>query len=134
MEEKNLVKVFEYPGTEKIWLNDVLDDNNIPYKSEVKPTWEGWIKAPNYQEITYIFVPEEYKKQVEKFIEEYSDPKNILLTDLPNPEDFKKDDSEQEEKFAKSTKFISGTNRIIGIIIFLMIFTPLIISIIFYMQ
>lgn len=97
------IKVYEYSNTKtssKIWLEDLLESNNIPFRNEVKSYWEGNVKSPSYKEKILIYIPIDFKSQVEKYIEEYNDENNILSKDI---EELKtNDDTEYEAR--KTTK------------------------------
>ena len=66
---------------ERIWLHDVLDDNNIPYQVVIKTRW---INKRNYAEDQFIYVEEKHKKKSKRLIKEFLDPDNTVQE---NPDD-----------------------------------------------
>jgi hypothetical protein len=72
----DLVKVFEEEGTERVWLQDVLDDNRIPYEIAYGEYWTG-TKLPKYHKKICILVQESYKNIVNSFLDEYNNPESI---------------------------------------------------------
>lgn len=87
----NLVKVFEtsmiaMPGVEdlfeasakeKLWLEEILDDNSIPYKTEIVPYWVG-VQYAKYHEKKCIYVDKIYEQTVLAYIAEYNNPYNVI--------------------------------------------------------
>ena len=68
----NYIKIYEAEGTERVWFQDVLDDNNIPYRIEIEPYWTG-IQISVYHERQIFFVDPVYESAVLGFIGEYSE-------------------------------------------------------------
>lgn len=54
---------------ERIWLHDVLDDNNIPYVIEIVGYWVG---KRDFREKQRIYVEKKHKDKALKFIDEYN--------------------------------------------------------------
>lgn len=74
----NFVKVFEASVSEKSWFEEILDDNNIPYTSEIISYWEGPIKYKKYCERKDIYVAKIFERQVLEYINEYNNPNNFV--------------------------------------------------------
>ena len=75
--DNNLALVYKCVGKEREWLEDVLDDNSIPYTIEIERYWTG-IKKPHYNEIRCVYVDRIYAQQVMEFIEEFNNPENAV--------------------------------------------------------
>ena len=80
----DLVRVYEvkegiYSGTEtirdRIWLHDVLDDNEIPYHIEIEGYWPGRRK---FVERQVIYVEEKNAAKAKRLIKEFNDSDSIL--------------------------------------------------------
>lgn len=76
---KDLVKIYEVANKdirervrERMWLHDVLDDNNIQYRIEIVGYWS----KRKYYEKQQIFVKKEHETAVRRYIAEYN--KNIV--------------------------------------------------------
>jgi len=150
MENEEWVKVYEsyerdeddvnldlnnYNLKEKIWLHDVLDDNNIPYKNEVSEGWRnsliyqneaetiavpnGMVQVPIYTQRLNIYVPKEYEKQVLEYIKEYEEVDN---TGEDSSED---NNTEKDEDSQKGTDSNKRLKLIFGIVFLLVIVLPL---------
>jgi len=59
----------------RIWLHDILDDNNIPYQVVIKTRW---ISKKNYAEDHFIYVEEKHKKKSKRLIKEFLNPDNTV--------------------------------------------------------
>lgn len=59
---------------EPLWLNEVLEDNNIPYRNEDRAVLEGRYYSSRATVDRFVLIPPEYKEQVEGFIHEYENP------------------------------------------------------------
>lgn len=91
--DENLVKIHtvkqgRYVGRKKvrqrIWLHDILDDNNIPYYIK----FDGyWATRKKYADIQYILVEEENRKKARRLIKEYNNPENIIAGDAISEEE-----------------------------------------------
>ncbi|EEG31164.1 hypothetical protein CLOSTMETH_01196 [[Clostridium] methylpentosum DSM 5476] len=57
-----------------LWLNEVLEDNNIPYRNEDRAVLEGSYDSFRATVDRFVLIPPEYKEQVEGFIYEYENP------------------------------------------------------------
>jgi len=84
---ENLVKIYDvmegkYINSEtvrnRIWLHDILDDNNIPYHIEIKGTWPSRKKFAEKQS---IYVEKKRASRVRKLIKEYNNADNIFQYD-----------------------------------------------------
>lgn len=68
---ESLIKIFESEGIERIWLQDKLDDENIPYRVDFEEYWTG-TKKTEYHVKQCIFLDVRYEKSVKSFIDEYN--------------------------------------------------------------
>lgn len=59
---------------EPLWLNEVLEDNNIPYRNEDRAVMEGSYFEPRATVDRVVLIPPAYKEQVEGYIYEYENP------------------------------------------------------------
>ena len=61
------------PGrpNETSWLDELLAANHIPYRTEQEAAWTGWSKAPDYNERTKYYVPDNYARHAKELIQEY---------------------------------------------------------------
>lgn len=66
-----LIKVFESEGIEKTWLQEKLEDENIPHNIVLEEYWTG-VKSPEYHVKQCIYVDIRHEKPVRDFIEEYN--------------------------------------------------------------
>ena len=57
-----------------LWLNEVLEDNNIPYRNADRAVLEGSYDSFRATVDRFVLIPPEYKEQVEGFIYEYENP------------------------------------------------------------
>ena len=102
---------YEYKDSElntKVWLNNVLEDNKIPYKNEIEDYWAGTPKMPKYLEKLIFYVPLEFKEQVENYIREYTNSENTI-TDEPeliNSEDATEQEIKITNKHQRTAKLI----------------------------
>ena len=97
MEEKwiEIYELQEYQETgERILIEQILIDENIPYNKEIEEYWEG-IRLPKYKKRLKIYIPKKYKKIVEKYIEESEDSKFIIKDNI---EELKNVDDEQNDE------------------------------------
>lgn len=115
---------------EKIWLNDVLEDNNIPYSNEVVSYWTG-IKIPQYHEKLCVYIQEEYKKQVLEYINEYDDPDNIVNDVSTNHETFAAKDFKERDEINESLEKRKKRLSWIYIIYLSLFFAAIIFALIF---
>ena len=69
--DEDFSKIYESDGIEKIWLQEKLEDENIPYKVVFEEYWTG-VKQPEYHVKQCIFVDVRYEKSVMGFIDEYN--------------------------------------------------------------
>lgn len=125
--EENWIKIYEiedYKETDNpIWLEQILIDDNIPYNSEIEEYWVG-IKIPKYKKRLKIFVPKEYEKTVEKYIEDFKDSKSIIKDNIEELKDINDEQNDIEiKKYNKIRKigfmllmFFLFTVIILGII------------------
>ena len=75
-----MVKIYEEEGTEKIWLQDALDDNRVPYKIVYDEYWTG-TRFPEYHEVTCFFVDKSYVNIAQGLIGEYKNKGSIVPDD-----------------------------------------------------
>jgi len=60
---------------ERMWLHDILDDNNIPYQVVIKTRWAD---KRNYAEDQFICVEEKHKKKAKRLINTFLNPDNTV--------------------------------------------------------
>ena len=60
---------------QRMWLHDLLDDNDIPYQVEMKGYWAA---RKHFSEIQCISVEETNEKKARDLIKEYNDPDNWI--------------------------------------------------------
>ena len=105
--EEKLIKIYEGPVLEddsKILLQELLEENNIPYKAQIEERWTG-IRVPKYNEKFVIYVDPKYKLQAEKYIDEINNEDNILKDDIKELQT--NENTEVEAKnFAKKQKIM----------------------------
>lgn len=104
MEEKwiEIYELQEYQETgERILIEQILIDENIPYNKEIEEYWEG-IRLPKYKKRLKIYIPKKYKKIVEKYIEESEDSKFIIKDNIEELKDV--DDEQNDEEVRKYNK------------------------------
>lgn len=103
MEEK-WIKIYEvdnYKINTSVWLEEILQKDNIPYKTEIEEYWDG-IRIPKYMERLKIFIPEEYQEKVKKYIEEFE---NLNALDIKDIEELRNvSDNENNEEVKKYNK------------------------------
>lgn len=61
----------------KIWLNEMLDDEAIPYKNSIKYDSGFVLNFSDGMFILEVYVHEQQKDDVEKIIEEYNSANSI---------------------------------------------------------
>ena len=113
---QNWVNVFEYEKKKididtKEWLFELLEEEKIPYKEELKEEWIGIGKYAKYKQSRIVYVPKEYKEKVELYIKEYYNPNNIVYEDI---EEFKNVSIQENEEFKLSR---NSKNVIIGVFV-----------------
>lgn len=104
MEEKwiEIYELQEYQETgERILIEQILIDENIPYNKEIEEYWEG-IRLPKYKKRLKIYIQKKYKKIVEKYIEESEDSKFIIKDNIEELKDV--DDEQNDEEVRKYNK------------------------------
>ena len=104
MEEEwiEIYEIQEYQETgERILIEQILIDENIPYNKEIEEYWEG-IRLPKYKKRLKIYIPKKYKKIVEKYIEESEDSKFIIKDNIEELKDV--DDEQNDEEVRKYNK------------------------------
>ena len=103
--EKDLIKIYEGPvpkDNSKILLQELLEENNIPYKGQIEEYWTG-IRIPKYNTKFVIYVEDKFKSQVQKYIKEIYNEDTISVDNIEELQT--DDDTEYEaEKFAKKQK------------------------------
>ena len=66
---------------QRMWLHDILDDENIPYQVVIK---SYWVSRRKYSEDQVIYVREEHRKKARKLIKAFKNPENTVHE---NPDD-----------------------------------------------
>ena len=77
--ENDWIKIYEvdnYKINTSIWLEDLLKNDNIPYKNEIEEYWIG-VRIPKYRQRLKVFIPRKYENIVKEYIKEYEDPKSL---------------------------------------------------------
>jgi len=64
---------------QRMWLHDILDDNDIPYQVVIK---SYWVSRRKYSEDQVIYVREEHRKKARKLIKTFNNPDNTV-TEIP---------------------------------------------------
>ena len=99
MEEK-WIKIYEvdnYKINISVWLEEILQKDNIPYKTEIEEYWDG-IRIPKYMERLKIFIPEEYQEKVNKYIEEFENPNALAIKDIEELRNVSDNENNEEVK------------------------------------
>ena len=131
---ENWIDVFEYHIDEKDkmeWLFKLLEEEKIPYREEFKENWFGYRK-PTYQQNVIIYVPKEYKERVEKFLEEYNNPNNIVSEDAEELRNISNYEEEEQLKEIKKGKIAQKLLAWIPIGMILIVIVCIIMSSIIY--
>ena len=77
------VKVYETPPdnpcslSESHWLEELLNTNSIPFRTEQASAWTGWSKAPDYKERREYYVPDTCACYAKTLIREYTEGETI---------------------------------------------------------
>ena len=102
--ENDWIKIYEvdnYKINTSIWLEDLLKNDNIPYKNEIEEYWIG-VRIPKYKQRLKVFIPRKYENIVKEYIKEYEDPKSL---ENENVEELKKvNDTENNIEIEKYNK------------------------------
>lgn len=102
--ENDWIKIYEvdnYKINTSIWLEDLLKNDNIPYKNEIEEYWIG-VRIPKYRQRLKVFIPRKYENIVKEYIKEYEDPKSL---ENENIEELKKvNDTENNIEIEKYNK------------------------------
>ena len=102
--ENDWIKIYEvdnYKINTSIWLEDLLKNDNIPYKNEIEEYWIG-VRIPKYRQRLKVFIPRKYENIVKEYIKEYEDPKSL---ENENVEELKKvNDTENNIEIEKYNK------------------------------
>lgn len=80
---------------------ELLDKEKIPHKEDVKECWKGSAKHPIYEQNIIVYVPKQYKEKVESYLNEYTDPNNIVYEEAEELKNINDEDEEQEREFKK---------------------------------
>lgn len=115
---QNWVNVFEYEKKAEYtieWLFELLEEEKIPYKEELKEEWIGIGKYAQYKQNGLVYVPKEYKEKVELYLKEYNNANNIVYEDIEELKNVTIDENE-EFKLSRISK-----NVIIGVFVGMMI-------------
>jgi hypothetical protein len=87
--DENLIIIYESEGIGRVWLQDKLEEENIPYKVDFEQYWTS-IKDTKFHAKQYILVDVSYEKPVKGFINEYNNADfssiedNALINDFEN--------------------------------------------------
>lgn len=85
---ENLVKILtvkqhQYAARESVrnrmWLHEILDNNNIPYYIEIEGYWPSRRK---FAEMQNIYIEEKHQKEARRLIITYNNPANFTYKDL----------------------------------------------------
>ena len=102
--ENDWVKIYEvdnYKINTSIWLEDLLKNDNIPYKNEIQEYWIG-TRIPEYRQRLKVFIPRKYENIVKEYIKEYENPK---LSEDENVGELKNvNDTENDKEIEKYNK------------------------------
>ena len=102
--ENDWIKIYEvdnYKINTSIWLEDLLKNDNIPYKNEIEEYWIG-VRIPKYRQRLKVFIPRKYENIVKEYIKEYENPKS---SEDENIEELKKvNDTENNIEIEKYNK------------------------------
>ena len=131
---ENWIGVFEYHRDEKDtieWLFKLLEEEKIPYKEEFKENWFGYRK-PTFQQNVVIYVPNEYKEKVEKFLEEYNNPNNIVSEDVGELRNISNYEEEEQLKETKKGEMLQKILVWLPMVMILIVIACIIISSIIY--
>lgn len=118
------VKVYDSYTDGKIWLHEVLEDNNIPYKNQAI---NFGIQDPRLPESTmgiHIYVPKEFKKQVSEYIKEYNS-QSSSIDGTENKNELDKEDSIGKTVSIHERIMWVSAMLLMGIITFIAIMTIL---------
>lgn len=75
-----------------------MEENNIPFETRIESYWQGR-RIPEYKEKLVIYIPVDFKQQVQGYIDEINNPQNIItegIEELEIQEEY--DDTEKESK------------------------------------
>lgn len=124
---ENWFKVLEFnikaEDTTK-WFFELLDDEKIPHKEEIKEKWIGYGKRAKYQLNVLVYVPKEYKTKVESYLKEYENPNNIIYEEAEELRNVNIDETEEFKLTKISQKVIKSlflgmiSIMVIGMIIY----------------
>lgn len=102
--EDDWIKIYEvdhYKVNTSVWLEDLLKNDNIPYKDEIEEYWIG-MRIPKYRQKLKVFIPKKYENIVKEYIKEYENPKS---SDTKNVEELKNvNDTENDVEIEKYNK------------------------------
>lgn len=101
------IKVFEYSRKEKDtvkWLFDLLENERIPYKEELKN--KEWIQGRfvRYSSQVFVYVPKDCKEKVEMYLNEYNNSDNIIYEDIDELKNASNNDEEVKMEQIKREK------------------------------
>lgn len=80
--EPQEIKIFEAEGREHSWFQDLLEDEQIPFRVEYEPYWAGSYKEPLYREKQCFYVSSVYQDLLQDKIEAYLNLENLAQEDL----------------------------------------------------
>lgn len=82
------------------WLFELLDNEKIPYKKEIKEYWTG-TRYTKYEQNIIVYVPKKYKEKVEAYLKEYSTPNNIVYEEAEELRNISNEEEEQHKELKK---------------------------------
>lgn len=107
------------------WLFELLEEEKIPHKEELKEHWEG-TKYAKYEPKVNVYVPKECKEKVELYLKEYSNPDNISCENADELKNISNDEEEQKIQ----TKKRNNSKKILALIPIVMILVAILCAII----
>ena len=142
--KENYIKVYEYQleykwndelekerTNKKVWIQEILEENNIPYKEKVERYYifdqpryiSSSMLVSNNREVMGIYVPIQFEAKVKGYIDEYNNTDNLIMQEIPELVDI---EFEKEEKnvneFEKSKKMVNmAMYAVLGIIIIMVL-------------
>lgn len=142
--KENYIKVYEYQleykwndelekerTNKKVWIQEILEENNIPYKEKVERYYifdqpryiSSSMLVSNNREVMEIYVPIQFEAKVKGYIDEYNNTDNLIMQEIPELVDI---EFEKEEKnvneFEKSKKMVNmAMYAVLGIIIIMVL-------------
>ena len=97
---ENWINVCEFDKREKgrmEWLFKLLEEEKIEYKVKLKDTWEGIGKNARRRTYVLVFIEKGHKEEVESYIKEYNNPRNIIYEEAEELRNVHIDEDENGE-------------------------------------